>query len=609
MSNRVQESAAGGGNLFGLRGSFAGVYVPFQDAYRFRRLKDSLMAEKPTYEQLAERVKEYEKVLEDLKSSGKRVTRLNLVMRTIRNVNQLLAKEKDRTRLLQGICDNLVENRGYYNAWVAMLDESGRLLTSAESGLGKEFLPLAERLKRGEITQCGRKALMRPGVVLTRDPLSECADCPLSKKYAGRSAITARMEHGGKIYGILSVSIPIEVATDQEEHGLLEEVSGDIAFGLHTIGLEEEHYKADEALQESEKRLRDLIENSLVGICIIQDGHVIYQNPEQERILGPLPRPPKLTEIENIHPDDVQKVKEFYEDISSGRGRTRETEFRFYPVDEAGNRLHMKWVHCRASAFDYWGKEAILINMIDVTRAKELEHFLGIQDKMSSLGRVAAGIAHEIRNPLSGINIYLNTLEKMYEREDNLDKVKQIIKQIQSASSKIESVIRRVMDFSKPGEPTFVSTNLNTPIEEAINLSSVALRKRGIRLEKALTEPMSMVRADPRLIEQVMLNLITNAAEAMKNVEGAKKIEIISSMEGERVIVKISDSGPGVPLHLREKIFDPFYTTKNGSTGIGLSLSHRIIADHRGSLKISSSKWGGAEFKIKIPVEKVREQG
>ncbi|MEJ2723407.1 MAG: histidine kinase dimerization/phospho-acceptor domain-containing protein, partial [Deltaproteobacteria bacterium] len=449
------------------------------------------MDEKLSYEQLAQRVKEYEKVVGDLRSSGKRANRLNLIMRTILNVNQLLAKEKDGTRLLQGICDNLVENRGYYNAWVATLDGSGRLLTSAESGLGDEFFPLAKQLKRGEMTQCGRKALTRPGLVLTRAPLSECPDCPLSKKYAGRSAVTVRLEHDGKIYGILSVSIPIEVATDQEEHGLLEEVSGDIAFGLHTLELEEEHYKADEALRESEKRFRDLIENSLVGICIIQDSHVIYQNPEQERLLGPLPRPPKLTEIEYIHPDDVQKVKEFYEDISCGRAHTRETEFRFYPVDRAGNRFNMKWVHCRASAFDYWGKEAILINMMDVTRAKELEHFLRIQDKMSSLGRVAAGIAHEIRNPLSGINIYLNTLEKVYDREDSLEKVKQIIKQLQSASSKIESVIRRVMDFSKPGEPTFVSTNLNRPIEEAINLSSVALRKRGIKLEKILAEPMS----------------------------------------------------------------------------------------------------------------------
>jgi PAS domain S-box-containing protein len=553
---------------------------------------------------MAERPAEYERVVEELKSSGKRLNRLNLVMRTIRNVNQLLAKEKDRTRLLQGICDTLVKNRGYYNAWVATLDESGRLVTSAESGLGKGFLPLVAQFKRGEMTKCGCRALGKEGAVLTQDPISECEDCPLSKKYVGRSAITLRIEHGRKTYGILSVSIPADVVTDKEEHGLLEEVSGDIAFGLHTIGLEEEHYKADEALRESEKRFRDLLENSLVGICIVQDNQVVYQNLEMERLLGPLPRLPKLTEIENIHPDDVKKVKEFYEDMSSGRVRSREMEFRFYLVDRTGNRLNMKWVHCRASAFDYSGKEAILINMMDVTRAKELENFLRIQDKMSSLGRVAAGIAHEIRNPLSGINIYLNTLEKMYDRKDGLEKVKQIIKQLHSASSKIESVIRNVMDFSKPGEPAFVSSNLDKPIEEAINLSSAALRKRGIKLEKTLAEHMAPVRADPSLIEQVILNLITNAAEAMRNVEKAKKIEITSSMEGEYATITISDSGPGVALHLRDKIFDPFYTTKNGGTGIGLSLSHRIITDHRGSLKVSSSKWGGAEFKIEIPVEK-----
>ncbi|MBN1848899.1 MAG: PAS domain S-box protein [Deltaproteobacteria bacterium] len=560
------------------------------------------MDKKPTYKQLTDRVNEYENIIGDLKSSGKTINRLNLVLRTIRNINQLLVKEKDRTRLLQGICDNLVENRGYYNVWVATLDESGKLLTSAESGLGKEFFTLVERLKRGEMTQCGRTALGQSTVVLTRDPLTECRDCPLSKKYAGRSAITVRMEHDGKICGILSVSIPIEVAADQDEYDLLKEVSKDIAFGLHTIEMEEEHYKADEVLRESEKRFRGFIENSLVGICIVKDNQIIYQNPEQQKLLGSSTKKPKLLDIENIYPDDVEKVKEFYGDISSGKVYNREMEFRFYPVDRAGNRLNMKWVHCRANTFDYWGNEAILINMLDMTQTKELENILRVQDKMSSLGRVSAGIAHEIRNPLSGINIYLDTLEKLYNREDSREKMSKIIKQLQLASNKIESVIRRVMDFSKPGEPTFISINAIKPIEEAIDLSAVTLRKRGIKLDKVLTD-IPPIKADPSLLEQVMLNLITNAAEAMKNLEGEKKIEISAVVEGDRILVKISDSGPGVPLHLKDKIFDPFYTTKKGSTGIGLSLSRRIIMDHQGSLEVSSSKWGGAEFRIEIPIE------
>ncbi|MBW1888475.1 MAG: PAS domain S-box protein, partial [Deltaproteobacteria bacterium] len=401
-----------------------------------------------------------------------------------------------------------------------------------------------------------------------------------------------------------SVSIPKDVITDKEENGLLEEIAGDIAFGLHIMELEEEHKRADEALKRSERRFRDLIENSLTGICIVQEDKIVYQNPEQERLLGPLPRPLMLTDFEGVHPDDVQKVKKFYKKISSRKSRTLDMDFRFYPIDKAGNRSDMKWVYCRTSLIEYQGEEAILVNMIDVTRAKELEDALRIEDKMSSLGRVAAGIAHEIRNPLSGINIYLNTLEKIYDREDSLEMVNQILGQIQSASNKIESIIRRVMDFSKPSAPKLLLTDLNKPIEEAIELSAVTLRKSGIKIEKSLAENLPPCYADTNLIEQVILNLIINASEAMKNVDVDKKIGVSSSLENNRILIKVSDSGPGVPSNIKEKIFEPFYTTKNESTGIGLSLSHRVITDHGGSLGVFSSKWGGAEFMIEIPVEK-----
>ncbi len=367
------------------------------------------------------------------------------------------------------------------------------------------------------------------------------------------------------------------------------------------IGKIVERIQVETALFETEKRFRDLVENSITGISIIQNGQVVYQNPVQEKLLGPLPRKTKLVEIETIHPDDVEKVEEFYKNITSKMVRMQETDFRFYPPEKEGTNLDLKWVHCQASSIEYEGKKSILVNVMDVTRAKELEAFLKIQDKMSSLGRVAAGIAHEIRNPLSGINIYLNTLEKFYDKKESVEKVSQIFKQLQSASNKIESVIRRVMDFSKPSTPRLVLTGINQPIEDAIGLSSVTLRKRGIKIDQNLAEDLPMVYADPQLLEQVLLNLITNAAEAMKSVNSAKQIQVISSMENNCISVRVSDSGPGVPLNLREKIFDPFYTTKAESTGIGLSLCHRIITDHEGSLSVSESKWGGAEFTIKMP--------
>ncbi|MDY6953091.1 MAG: ATP-binding protein, partial [Thermodesulfobacteriota bacterium] len=257
----------------------------------------------------------------------------------------------------------------------------------------------------------------------------------------------------------------------------------------------------------------------------------------------------------------------------------------------------------------YQGREAVLVNMMDITRAKEFEQLVLTKQKMVSLGHVAAGIAHEIRNPLSGINIYLATLKKLLANPEGMgqkgvQKAQGIVEQIRSASGKIESVVKRVMDFSKPSRPKLALTNINGSIEEAIHLSAVTLRKRGIELEKALSPALPQCHADSHLIEQVILNLVTNAAQAMRNAEGPKRVEIASFVENNQVVIRVSDSGPGVPLGDRDKIFDPFFTTKRDSAGIGLSLSHRIITDHGGSLDVATSKWGGAEFRIEIPVEK-----
>jgi signal transduction histidine kinase len=331
---------------------------------------------------------------------------------------------------------------------------------------------------------------------------------------------------------------------------------------------------------------------------------VVYQNHEQERLLGPLPRAYLLADFEKIHPEDAAMVKRLSQRIDQGIIQSLETEFRFFPKGIRQDRKDMRWVYCRALLTEYRGQEAILVNMIDMTKAKELEHLLIIQDKMASLGRVAAGMAHEIRNPLSGINIYLNTLKKLHHKPGSEQKVNQIMSQIQLASNKIESVIRRVMDFAKPGELKLSIIDLNDPVNEAINLSAVTIRKSGIELEKFMAENLPPCHADPNLIEEMVLNLLNNAAGAMKTMTADKKIVVSTVAKGDEIFLTIADSGPGIASDIKDKIFDPYFTTKPDGTGIGLSISHRIVTDHGGTLTVADSELGGAEFQVKLPVKR-----
>ncbi len=360
-----------------------------------------------------------------------------------------------------------------------------------------------------------------------------------------------------------------------------------------------EHKNYQDRLRESEQRFRDLAENASTGISIIQDETVVYSNHEHQRLFGQPERQIHPVDLRMIYPEDLDRVQQLFHDIASNASDSIDIEFRLLPLDTGS---HFRWVHCHGTSIKYDGEDAFLLNMMDVTRSKEVDQLMRIQDKMASLGRVAAGIAHEIRNPLSGINIYLNLLEKSHEQGGPPENASEIYKQIHSASKKIESVIKRVMDFSKPTEHKLIAGNIKKPILDAVELSSVSLRKSKIALEVDIDGNLSDVLLNPQLIEELILNLISNAAEAMSHSEGEKIITITTACENGIIATRIADSGPGIPHYLRDKIFEPFYTTKHDGSGIGLSICQRIVTDHRGSIVVHDSKWGGAEFVFQIPI-------
>jgi len=189
------------------------------------------------------------------KKAEDKIKHLNLVLRAIRSVNQLIAREMDPERLLQGACQNFIETQGYHNVWIALADKAGKITMTVEAGLGQDFSPLAEQLKRGELTHCGRKALEQTEVIVVTDPLSICSDCPLSTKYSGRGGMIVRLEHKGKVYGLLSTSISKDPIRDREEQSLFQEVAGDIAFALCNLELEEERKNAEQRIREYAQEL------------------------------------------------------------------------------------------------------------------------------------------------------------------------------------------------------------------------------------------------------------------------------------------------------------------------------------------------------------------
>jgi|GEM_PF-421717 PAS domain S-box-containing protein len=354
------------------------------------------------------------------------------------------------------------------------------------------------------------------------------------------------------------------------------------------------------AIQESERRFRGLVENVPMGIMIIQDGDLVYQNPEQERLFGHLPLQSCRDLLICVHPEDLGKAEQFCQGITANLAQADIT-LRLKPLGTTPPEKALIWVNCRSSVIEYRSKKATLITMVDISRTKELEFLMLIREKMASLGQVAAGIAHEIRNPLSGINVFLESIKENFQDPENASDVLELIDAAQIASNKIEGVIKRVLDFSRPAALKLSRSDINLAVDDAIKLSAAKLRKENVRIDSNLAADLPQVHADQSLLEQAIINMITNAAEALRSTGEPGHIRITTQAAQDAVLITIEDSGPGIPPAIRDRVFDPFFTTKSDGSGIGLSLCQRIIVDHGGNIEVSSSELGGTQFIIRLP--------
>jgi PAS domain S-box-containing protein len=245
------------------------------------------------------------------KEAEERIDHLNRVLEAIRNVNQLIVREKDRDRLIARACNQLVGTRGYNGAWLGLFEEN-RLVTFASAGKHTDFAPLKKMLERGELNECSGRAIDQSGVVTIKDIQTECGGCPLKGKEPEGRALTVRLECDGTVYGILSVSAPEHLATDKDEQGLFREVADDIAYALHGIKLDRVRTQAEEALRQSEDRLSKIMIAANDGMWdwdLTTDD--VYFDPRYYRMAGYEVDefPHRFEEFQKrVHPDDIDGV-------------------------------------------------------------------------------------------------------------------------------------------------------------------------------------------------------------------------------------------------------------------------------------------------------------
>lgn len=238
--------------------------------------------------------------------------------------------------------------------------------------------------------------------------------------------------------------------------------------------------------------------------------------------------------------------------------------------------------------------EVLATKIEEATREiKEKQKELLKSERLATIGEIATGIAHEIRNPLSGIAV---ALELMKDEAQNTE-YKQTISDILKELERLERIIKELLQLASPRSLNLIECEPNEIVERALSIVRLKAEEKGISIEKRLN-CTERFRVDPEQIQQVVINLIINGVEAMDNLG---KLTIETENSDDYIGIKISDTGCGFTQDEQERIFQPFYSNKEYGTGLGLSISNRIVEIHKGKILASSEKGKGSGFTIMIP--------
>jgi len=523
------------------------------------------------------------------KKEEEKLQRLNLILRTVRSVDQVILEEIDRERLIHGVCESLVKTRGYYNAWIALLDKSGQFTTFAEAGLGERFLALVEQLKNGRLTSCGKSALAKPNAVVTNNPTSSCTDCPLAKEYIGRGGITARMLYRGNLYGLLCASVPASLVTEAEECALFEDMAGDVAFALYEIEMEEEHEQVEAALRESEHRYRALFDGASDGMIVRDlDGNIIMANSAMAKLTGYATD--ELTEMnisQFLSASSLQTVKEKQ---NRNIEDELETPTQRYELQIIRKDLIERIVDVVSSLLPD-REHSLIVQVIirDITEQKHTQENLRAYASHAILAqeeerkRVARELHDETAQALASLGIDMGSLAKA--KGWSSSEVSKRLEELRDRTNDILLGVRSVSRALRP--PMLEDLGLLAALQ---GLTDDLISQQGIGTQ------FNVQGIPRRLAPDVELALFRIAQEALSNVgkhSQATECRVDVEFSLGKIELRISDNGQGFELPART---DESASPINLGL-IGIQERAKLIG---GSISISSQPGKGTNIILEV---------
>jgi len=349
-------------------------------------------------------------------------------------------------------------------------------------------------------------------------------------------------------------------------------------------------------LQLSRERYLNLFESASIATFILEPDtwHIIDANRQAEKLLG------------MMREEMLGKPFHFYKDfLRQARHSERPV---FYEGEITTSHGYQLFVEVNAGLIDNTDRSVVMAFVRDVTEQRRLKDKLFQAERLALLGELSAGIAHEVRNPLAAVNINLQFLLRTIDADKPERKV---IETALQGVERIDGIVSATLNFAKPAKPVFKFHDINEIIRATVPLAKVTMEKKNVTVNLELAENLPPISVDFKQIQQVIVNLLTNAADAVK---GKGRIIIRSDItrssgNPDGVVVTVIDNGEGMTKEEMKKIFDPFYTKKASGTGLGLSVSQQILNFHGASIDVSSKLGEGTSFWITFPLtQKISEE-